>query len=669
MATDAGFLEIPYGVSVFLVVACAVGSAMFSGLTLGLLTLDCVQLKLIIEQADKNKADEHRARLAKRVMRIRKDGNYLLVTLLMGNVAVNSGFTILMGELVSALAAFLISTVVITLFGEIVPQAVCARHGLVIGGYLSPGVMLMEWILFPVVKPIAVALNCILGEEIGGLYSKKQLKALVDHHQTEAHILTKDEARIIHGGLDFAMKSVEQVMTPIDKVFGLNIESKLDYESAAEMLRAGYSRIPVFDYSKKQCIVGLLFVRDLVLMDPDSDTSIRSAVAMLGRKVYAVDNDTTLLSLLTDFKKGHTHLAVVRRVVTDTEFDPYYEHVGIITLEDIIEEIIQDEIYDEAEACLKEDTTSKKSHPERATSLHIRSHKWKAAGSASQEGLGALDGSSEDVDVNATLMLGRIRLLDRRRGVKQLDDAEAVAVALFLGGTDPAFVWLKGPSLPQLLKTVGVKTMQSGDILYTEGCHSDVATVLLQGKVKVVCGRENFVSNLGPWSTLGMKALHAVSRSEFNRVADLMSNHQETEATHALQEAIDVTYIPDYTATVIERNSRVVRISQQDYLRALKAASLFSRHPTPPTSPSLFVAPSTPPGGFQLPKPPAGTKTETGNNTPTVTSTGHEGLSLVPVEIESQNHGAAANPGRDKLASDMNDCDAVSIDVQIQVDK
>lgn len=61
------------------------------------------------------------------------------------------------------LVGFLVSTVVITIFGEILPQAVCARHGLRVGGNLAWFVWALEWLLYPVVKPIAAALNCLLG--------------------------------------------------------------------------------------------------------------------------------------------------------------------------------------------------------------------------------------------------------------------------------------------------------------------------------------------------------------------------------------------------------------------------------------------------------------------------------------------------------------------------
>ena len=59
------------------------------------------------------------------------------------------------------------------------------------------------------------------GEDIGTIYDRKQLRALVDYHDNVVHVLTSDEARILKGGLDFAFVRVDKVMTPLDRVYGL----------------------------------------------------------------------------------------------------------------------------------------------------------------------------------------------------------------------------------------------------------------------------------------------------------------------------------------------------------------------------------------------------------------------------------------------------------------
>ena len=101
-------------------------SALFSGLTLGLLSLDPTEL--LLEKKIGNKQ-------AAKILPIRQKGNFLLSTLILGNVAVNATIPLYLDSFTSGIIAGVISIFLITLFGEILPQAICAKHGLVIGAY------------------------------------------------------------------------------------------------------------------------------------------------------------------------------------------------------------------------------------------------------------------------------------------------------------------------------------------------------------------------------------------------------------------------------------------------------------------------------------------------------------------------------------------------------
>ena len=94
---------------------------------------------------------------ALRIETIRKNGNWLLCTLLLGNVAVNAALAILLDSLFvgAEQAGFFVSTCVITIFGEILPQAVFSRHSLVVGYYTAWIVMVIMAILFPIAWPIS----------------------------------------------------------------------------------------------------------------------------------------------------------------------------------------------------------------------------------------------------------------------------------------------------------------------------------------------------------------------------------------------------------------------------------------------------------------------------------------------------------------------------------
>ena len=105
-------------------------SALFSGLTLGLLGLDKMGLRIVM-----NGGDEKLAAMARKIFPIRENGNLLLCTLLLGNVAVNSYVSILLSTIANGLVGFVTSTFLIVIFGEIIPQAACSRHALRVRGY------------------------------------------------------------------------------------------------------------------------------------------------------------------------------------------------------------------------------------------------------------------------------------------------------------------------------------------------------------------------------------------------------------------------------------------------------------------------------------------------------------------------------------------------------
>ena len=105
-------------------------------------------------------------------MPLRRRGNLLLCTILLGNVTVNSALAIFMGDLTSGLMGLILSTAIITIFGEIVPQAVCSRYALVVGAHTTYLVWFFVFLTSPISFPISAVLDKILGEEIGNILTK-----------------------------------------------------------------------------------------------------------------------------------------------------------------------------------------------------------------------------------------------------------------------------------------------------------------------------------------------------------------------------------------------------------------------------------------------------------------------------------------------------------------
>mgnify|MGYP000418357078 CR=1 FL=1 len=156
-------------------------SATFSGLTLGLMGLDPYGLEIII-QADPEGID---AKRAAKILKFRRDGNLMLCTLLLGNVAVNALLPIYLDELLGQLVAFFISTFALVILGEITPQAVCSRYALAIGSKLIWLLVIFTVLLYVIAKPIALILDQVLGEEMGTIHNKNQLVEIVQFHMDQ----------------------------------------------------------------------------------------------------------------------------------------------------------------------------------------------------------------------------------------------------------------------------------------------------------------------------------------------------------------------------------------------------------------------------------------------------------------------------------------------------
>lgn len=171
---------------------CISQSAMLSGLNLAFFTIS--KLELNIEAAKNNKQ-------ARRVLSLRKDSNFLLVTVLWGNVGGNVLLALLSGPVLTGVMAFLFSTVVITIFGKIVPQAYFSRHALRIGSLLSPLLRFYQILLFPVAKPTALVLDRFLGPEAITYFKERDIRELIKLHMDSSN--TEIEKVEGQGALNF----------------------------------------------------------------------------------------------------------------------------------------------------------------------------------------------------------------------------------------------------------------------------------------------------------------------------------------------------------------------------------------------------------------------------------------------------------------------------------
>lgn len=273
-------------------------SGLFSGLNLGLMSLDKTELKIIEKCGSKNEK-----RYAKTIAPIRKRGNFLLCTILLGNVLVNNSLTILLDDISNGLYAVIGATLGIVIFGEIIPQAICSRHGLKVGAktvYITRFFMILT---FPLSFPISKILDLILGEEIGQVYNREKLQELVKV-TSDFNDLENDEINIISGALELQKKTVFDVMTKIEDVYMLEDNAVLDFETVSEIMKKGYTRIPVYDGDKSN-ICGLLNIKDLALVDPDDKTPLKTVLKFYNHPLVWVFDDQKLGAMLQDFRQGN----------------------------------------------------------------------------------------------------------------------------------------------------------------------------------------------------------------------------------------------------------------------------------------------------------------------------------------------------------------------------
>jgi hypothetical protein len=155
------------------ILVCVAHSAMFSGLNLAFFSLS--RLRLEVEAAAGNPN-------ASKVLEIRQDPNLLLTTVLLGNVAINVLLTLLSDSVLAGVAAFLFSTVVITAFGEILPQAYFSRNALKVTTRLRGPFLLYRALLYPIAKPAALLLDRWLGQESLAYFRERELRHLIRKH-------------------------------------------------------------------------------------------------------------------------------------------------------------------------------------------------------------------------------------------------------------------------------------------------------------------------------------------------------------------------------------------------------------------------------------------------------------------------------------------------------
>ncbi|KDO31236.1 hypothetical protein SPRG_03854 [Saprolegnia parasitica CBS 223.65] len=372
--------EYAFWVCIGTIVGMLLVSAVMAGMLMGYLSIDKLNILILtMEGSDIEKAQ------AKRILPIINQSHNVLVSVLLVNAGALEALPIWLNRVVPETTAILISVTFVLLFGEILPSAIfTGTYQLAIASALAPLCRLVMLLMSPIAWPIARVLDVLIGEGNDVTrYKRKELKALIRLQQSLPQALElaeslpitnptspasssasvspgtctdlhKEEVAIIHGALDMSNKTVHDIATPFEDVFMLDWEAQLDSELMVDILACGYSRIPVYRGHRAN-VVGLLLVKRLIVIDSDVKKPIKNLTL---RKPLVVSPDLGCYAMLNQFQRGKGHFALV------TEQGPYMEAcwkagidvdptqatiLGIVTIENILEELLQEEIQDETD--------------------------------------------------------------------------------------------------------------------------------------------------------------------------------------------------------------------------------------------------------------------------------------------------------------------------------
>ncbi|XP_043568970.1 metal transporter CNNM1 isoform X2 [Chiloscyllium plagiosum] len=547
-------------------------STLFSVLNISLMALDPVELRVI-----KNSGNENERKYSERIESVRRHGNYLLCTLLLGDALMNCSLTVWLCEMFhSTWLTILVCTSCIFFFGDILPHAICSRHGLALASKTIWVTKFFMVISFPASYPISKLLDVILQQQISNFYTREKLIEMLKVTDPY-HDLVKEELNIIEGALELRKKIVEDVLTPLGDCFMLSSEAILDFATMSEIMQSGYTRIPVYE-NERSNIVDILFVKDLAFVDPDDDMPLATMTKFYNHPLHFVFNDTKLDSVLEDFKKGKSHLAIVQRVNNEGEGDPFYEVMGIVTLEDIIEEIIKSEILDETD--IYTDNRSKK--------IAHREQK--------RQDFSLFKNSESDsrVKVSPQLLLATHRFLATEvEPFKSTYISDKILLRL-----------LKHPNVIWELKYDWQNKQSLDHYLYQRNKPVDYFVLILQGKVEVEISKEGLKFENGAFTYYGVPALLPVastvtrspSHSSGGQWTDQGSRTERVEfGGGTYQQSISsYSYIPDYSVRVLT-DVQFVKITRMQYANALAATKLENSPQTPEPETAISASASKDP--------------------------------------------------------------------------
>ena len=315
-------------------------SAYFSMSEMAFASLNRIRLKNLVKDGNKR---------AEKALMISENFDKMLTTILIGNNIVNllasslctMFFINLMVNASSDFVPSVVSTLVITLlilvFGEITPKCIAKERAEGVAMAVAPSISKVVWAFTPIsilFLKLKSAMTRRLEKSDGPTMTEEELIVMIDEIEEEG-TLEKHESELIKSAIEFDDIMVNEIFTPRVDIKGVDVRADR-YEIKYMFTSTGFSRLLVYDETVDRAI-GVLYVKDFYNQYFDSEEMNINDIL---RPVKFVPESTKVSSLLADLQKAKTHMAVV--------LDSYGGTMGIVTLEDIVEELVG-EIWDESD--------------------------------------------------------------------------------------------------------------------------------------------------------------------------------------------------------------------------------------------------------------------------------------------------------------------------------
>lgn len=325
------------------VIVCIILSGYFSATETAFTAINKIRLRAKAEDGDKG---------AKRVLRLADNYDRLLTTILIGNNVVNilasSLFTLLLIALIKdeGLATTLstvILTVVVLIFGEISPKTLAKEFPEGFARFSAPVINVLAYVLIPFTFLFGLwkkLLLKIFKHKEDNTITDDELKIMVEEAEQEGGI-NAQESDLIRSAIEFNDLEAKDILVPRVDVEAVDCNTPLD-EVDKIFMETRYSRLPVYKDSIDN-IVGILHEKDFIKQRGDKNFSLEK----VAKPTVFVVSTTKISAVLQQLQKSKSHMAVVSGEFGDT--------VGIITMEDILEELVG-EIWDEHDEVLSDVT-------------------------------------------------------------------------------------------------------------------------------------------------------------------------------------------------------------------------------------------------------------------------------------------------------------------------